>query len=210
MRYSTKKTNMSKFWSARIDFSLCARMALALAALSALASDEYAAPADVSFKPSASSVDAYDFVEVTIAIAKPDARNPFTDASVTGSFEPENGGQGSHVDGFCDSPDGSVYRIRFMPSAAGDYKYTITYRQGPFQKRYSGVFHAANGHRKGIIRIDPQHRWHFIWEGTGEHYFFNGTTAYWLTGWKDERIIRNSIDRLHRLKVNRILRWSAE
>ena len=93
MRYSTKKTNMSKFWSVRIKFSPGARMALTFAALSALASYAYAAPANVSFKPSASIVDAYDFVEVTIAIAKPDARNPFTDASVTGSFAPENGGQ---------------------------------------------------------------------------------------------------------------------
>src|SRR5438309_687398 len=49
-----------------------------------------------------------------------------------------------------------------------------------------------------------QSPWHFIWEGTGEHYFFNGTTAYWLMGWKDERIIDYSLERLHRLKINRL------
>lgn len=108
------------------------------------------------------------------------------------------------VDGFADSADGSLYRIRFMPPAAGDYQYSVTYRQGAGHSDYAGVFHAVDGHRRGPIRIDPQYRWHFIWEGTGDHYFFNGTTAYWLTGWRDERIIRNSIDRLHRLKVNRI------
>jgi hypothetical protein len=163
-----------------------------------------AAPSGVSFAQSALSVDAYDFIEVAVNVADPDAHNPFLDVSVRGGFEAAPGGRHWQIDGFCDSPDGATFRIRFVPPTAGDYKYVITYRQGTFQKQHAGVFHAADGHRRGPIRIDPQYRWHFIWEGTGEHYFFNGTTAYWLTGWKDERIIRNSIDRLHRLKVNRI------
>lgn len=195
---------MSEFWSALIGLFPLRRSAAPLAAFIALA-HACAAPSNVAFTPSASSVAAYDFVEVTIAATHQDARNPFTDVSVTGSFALANGGGHQwDVDGFCDSPDGSIYRIRFMPPSAGDYKYAITYRQGSFQKEYAGDFHAVNAHRKGPIGIDPQYRWHFIWEGTGEHYFFNGTTAYWLTGWKDERIIRTSIDRLHRLKVNRI------
>jgi hypothetical protein len=163
-----------------------------------------AAPSDVTFVPSAPSVAAYDFVEVTVNVKNPDARNPFTDASVSGSFEMAATGRHWQVDGFCDSPNGALYRIRFMPPAAGSYKYNISYRQGAFRKEYAGVFHAVDNHRKGPIRIDPKYRWHFIWEGTGEHYFFNGTTAYWLTGWREERIIRFSIDRLHRLKINRI------
>ena len=163
-----------------------------------------AAPSNVSFAQSALSVDAYDFVEVAVNVADPDTHNPFIDVSVRGSFEASKSGGHWQVDGFCDSPDGTLYRIRFMPPAAGDYRYAITYREGSFQKQYAGSFHAIDGHRRGPIRIDPQYRWHFIWEGTGEHYFFNGATAYWLTGWKEERIIRNSIDRLHRLKVNRI------
>src|SRR4029077_8856474 len=54
------------------------------------------------------------------------------------------------------------------------------------------------------LRVDPQYPWHFIWEGTGEHYFFNGTTAYWLMGWRDDQVIEYTVDRLHRLKVNRM------
>jgi hypothetical protein len=54
------------------------------------------------------------------------------------------------------------------------------------------------------VRIDKAHPWHFIWEGTGEHYFWNGTTTYWLLDWQDEDVIRQAIDRLARLKVNRI------
>lgn len=51
--------------------------------------------------------------------------------------------------------------------------------------------------------MDKEHPWHFLWEGTGEHYFWNGTTTYWLLGWDDETI-RGNIDRLARLKVNRL------
>jgi hypothetical protein len=149
-------------------------------------------------------VPAYDYVEVAINVTSPDVRNPFTDVSVTGVFQTSDGSKRWQVDGFCDSQDGTLFVIRFMPSSPGDYRFYIVYRQGEFQKTYTGSFQATEGHRRGPIRVDAQYPWHFVWEGTGEHYFFNGTTAYWLTGWKDERIIRNSIDRLHRLKVNRI------
>ena len=172
--------------------------------LMSIAKPLVAAPASLAFAQSATSLDAYDFVEVTINVTRPDVGNPFTDASVNGWFEASGTNKRWQVEGFCDSPDGSIYRIRFVPPAAGDYKYSVSYRQGAFEKTNTGVFHAVENQRRGPIRVDPAYPWHFIWEGTGEHYFFNGTTAYWLTGWKDERIIRNSIDRLHRLKVNRI------
>lgn len=136
MHYSAKKIGMSEF---RSNLSLRIRAALALAPLIVLA-HACAAPSKVAFTPAASSVEAYDFEEVTIAVTNQDARNPFTDVSVTGSFSLANGsGRQWHVDGFCDSPDGSIYRIRFMPPSAGGYKYAITYRRGPFQKEYAGV-----------------------------------------------------------------------
>jgi hypothetical protein len=163
-----------------------------------------AAPSTVAFAPSPSSVEAYDFLEVVINVGTPDAGNPFTDVTVSGNFSEASGAKQWRVDGFCDSLDGSLYRIRFVPPAAGDYRYSVTFRQGAFEKDFGGSFHAAGSHRNGPIRVDPQYPWHFIWEGTGKHYFFSGTTAYWLTGWKDERIINSSLDRLHRLKVNRL------
>jgi hypothetical protein len=174
------------------------------AAMLAVAGALIAAPGNVSFTQSAPSIDAYDFVEITTTVKSPDARNPFTDVSVRGSFESVKDGRRWDVDGFCDAEDGTIYKIRFTPRSVGEYRYSVTYKQGDFAPQYSGTFHAVDAHRKGPIRVDPQYRWHFIWEGTGKHYFFNGTTAYWMTGWADERIIRNAIDRLHRLKVNRI------
>jgi hypothetical protein len=108
------------------------------------------------------------------------------------------------VDGFCDSTDGGTYRIRMMPSGPGDYSYSVTYRQGDFTRTHTGTFRAIDGHRRGIVRVDQKYPWHFIWEGSGEHYFLNGTTAFLLMGWTDEKVIQASIDRLHRLKVNRM------
>jgi Protein of unknown function (DUF4038)/Domain of unknown function (DUF5060) len=163
-----------------------------------------AAPAEVEFSQSAQTVEAYDFVEITLHIASPDVKNPFTEASVQAQFGGAGTGKKFSVDGFCDSPDGSVFRVRFMPSAPGEYNYSVTYRQGSFAKSHTGSFRATDGRRRGPLRVDPQYPWHFIWEGTGEHYFFNGTTAFWLMGWRDERTIQYGIERLHELKINRL------
>jgi len=163
-----------------------------------------AAPREVSFAQSATNVDAYDYVEITANLAAPDVSNPFTDATLTGWFERADGTHRVPVEGFCDAEDGSIYRIRFMPPIPGGYRYSVSYQQGSFEKTSTGLFRALDGHKRGPIRVDPKYPWHFIWEGTGEHYFFNGTTAYWLMGWKDERTIDYSIERLHRLKVNRL------
>jgi len=163
-----------------------------------------AAPRGISFAQSADAVDAYDLVEITVTVASPDAPNPFTGAALAGWFERADGSRRWPVEGFCDAEDGSVYRIRFMPPSPGEYRYSVVYKQGSFEKASTGSFRARDGHRRGPIRVDPQYPWHFIWEGTGEHYFFNGTTAYWLIGWKDERTIDYSIERLHKLKINRL------
>jgi hypothetical protein len=163
-----------------------------------------AAPAKVSFTLSAGSVEVYDYVEVSAQVEQPDAANPFMDVTLSGNFRPSEQGEPVKVDGFCDSAGGEVFRVRFMPAKAGDYSYSVTYHQGSFEQTYTGTFQATAAHRKGPIRVDPKYPWHFIWEGTGEHYYFNGTTAFWLMGWREERIIRSSIERLQRLKINRI------
>jgi len=162
------------------------------------------APPEISFSPPAAAVEAYDFVDLAIHIASPAIANPFTGAVVRGWFEKADGSKRTEVDGFCDSPDGSLFRIRFMPSSAGDYRYSVTYRQDSFEKTNTGTFQATASHRRGPLRVDQQYPWHFIWEGTGEHYFFNGTTAFWLVGWKEDRVIDYTIDRLVGLKINRL------
>jgi hypothetical protein len=158
---------------------------------------------DVTFMPSADKVEAYDFLEMTLRVRNPSAKNPFTDVSVSGRFQRE-GGEGATVEGFCDAPDGSTYRIRFMPSKPGKYTYDVSFRQGDILRKHSGKFEATDGRRWGVLRVDKDHPWHFVWEGTGEHYFFNGNTAFLLMGWQNEKVIRDVLDRQHRLKVNRL------
>jgi hypothetical protein len=158
---------------------------------------------NVSFSP-LEGLEVYDIFELTFKVEAPDAPNPFTDVTLRGTFSKSGSNKKWNVEGFCDSADGSVFRLRFMPPSPGDYTYTVIYQQGSFQNRTDGGVRASAGRRRGPLRVDPKYPWHFIWEGTGDHYFFNGTTAYWLPGWRDERVINNSLERLHRLKVNRL------
>ena len=158
---------------------------------------------NMSFSQSSEFVECYDFVEITINVSGPSVQNPFTEVFVTGRFGKAGQGATLAVDGFCDSSDGSVFRIRFMPSDPGDYAYSVTYWQDNLQKVHTGTFKAVNAKRRGIVQADPSYPWHFIRKGTGEHYFLNGTTAFLLMGWDDEKVIRDCINRLHKLEVNR-------
>jgi hypothetical protein len=158
---------------------------------------------EVTFTPSSDKIEAYDFIEVTLAVKMPTAKNPFTDVSVTGQFQRESDTPLA-VEGFCDSADGGTYRIRFMPAKPGKYTYSISFRQGDVTRTNSGKFEATDGKRRGVLRVDKEHPWHFVWEGTGDHYFFNGNTAFLLMGWQDEKVIREALDRQQRLKVNRL------
>jgi Protein of unknown function (DUF4038)/Domain of unknown function (DUF5060)/Putative collagen-binding domain of a collagenase len=159
---------------------------------------------EVTFSQSSASTECYDFVEVTINIAGPVVRNPFTEVTISGHFGLQDQGSDLAVDGFCDSPDGSIFRIRFMPSRPGDYACSVTYRRGDVERVYHGRFRAMAGRGQGILRVDPNYPWHFISEGSGDHRFLNGTTAFLLMGWDSEQVIRNCIDRLRSLEVNRI------
>lgn len=162
-------------------------------------------PLRITFLQSSQEVDAYDFIEITADVGAPRAPNPFTNAALTGTFRNSLGGDKNwKVEGFCDADDGRVFRLRFMPAQPGEYSYSVAYRQGLWTRHVSGRFSARASQRRGPVRIDPDNRWHFIWEGTAEHYFLHGTTAYWLLGWKDDGVIESAIERLHRLKVNRL------
>jgi hypothetical protein len=92
-----------------LQFSpVCSLFVVAVMAVGDSATGEQTA--EVAFRQSATAVDVYDFVEVTINVARPTAANPFTDAVVTGECRCEDG-EPVKVDGFCDSQDGSVFRI---------------------------------------------------------------------------------------------------
>ncbi len=162
------------------------------------------AETEISISQNLAVVDTYHFVEVSIEAQQSHVANPFTEVEVTGTFW-KKGKAGREVIGFCDSEDGSVFKIRFMPSEPGDYSYVVKYRESDgFSKEFKGRFRAKNSGNKGIVRVDPKHAFHFIWEGTGEHYFYNGTTAYHLLSWTDEERMLRCIERIAATGCNRI------
>ena len=161
----------------------------------------YAEPS-LRFTASADKVSCYEFVEVTINATGSEAGNPFTEVKVEGSFAAE-GRPPLRVDGFCDSIDGSVFRVRFMPATPGAYRYSVKYLEGTFEKSHQGSFQAADDRKRGIVRVDSEFPTHFQWEGTKERFFWNGATAYWLAGW-DDASIQQILARYDRLKVTRV------
>jgi hypothetical protein len=159
----------------------------------------------VVFEPNASQVEAYGIFEVTVRLAEPlrEEWNPFRDIRLEGEFQLD-GGEPVKVEGFCDSSDGSISRIRFMPMRPGRVNYTLHLHAGDLHANSSGSFTVNPSQRRGALRNDPEHPFHFIWSNTGEHFFWNSTTTYWLLGWQDESIIQQAIDRLADKRINRI------
>jgi Protein of unknown function (DUF4038)/Domain of unknown function (DUF5060) len=148
-------------------------------------------------------VETYDFFEGSLTLPKMSVANPFKDAQLTGEFKtPDN--QTIKIEGFCDSQDGKKYLIRFMPKIKGNYSFNLSFVQGDKTEIFWGNFIAKDSNRNGLLRQDKENPWHFIYENTKQHFFWNGTTTYWILGWKDEKIIEESIDRLARLGINRI------
>ena len=109
------------------------------------------------------------------------AGNPFTDYEIHGEFTGEN--ETAAVSGFYDG-DG-VYRMRFMPSFPGVYRYAVA---GSFSDQtYTGEFHvreaAAGNH--GPVRV--KNTYHFAY-ADGTPFYPLGTTCYAWALQADERI----------------------
>jgi hypothetical protein len=162
-----------------------------------------AEPLPVTFVPAAPLVDVYDFAEVVIRAGAPVA-DPFRAVEVTATFG-RPGEEPLTVEGFCDAADGSVYWVRLLPTAAGPHAYCVTLRHAATgtEVTHEGTFEARSAGRRGIVRVDPEHPWHFAWSGTGERFFWNATTAYLLAGCAEDDV-GAAIDRLADLGVNRL------
>jgi hypothetical protein len=149
------------------------------------------------FTPSAREVDVYDVFEVEVRAGVPG--NPFVDASLRGRFQ-RAGEPAVDVDGFW---DGDAFRIRYMPSKFGEHVYSLTLQANHRTFENKGAFKAREVRRRGPVRVDKVYPWHFVWEGTGERYLWNSTTAYGLLGLDDAKI-KEAVDRLATLKVDRL------
>src|SRR5205823_14321546 len=91
-------------------FGVLSACGAALIAPSTRPASPPSAPRDVASSQSAQAVDAYDFVQVTAALASPDGGNPFTDAALPGWFETADGSRRWPVEGFCDAGVARVHR----------------------------------------------------------------------------------------------------
>ena len=91
-----------------------------------------------------------------------------------------------------------------MPTAAGGYTLAAHFPDAPGEAAFTAAVTATPSKRKGVIRVDPAHPYHFIWAGTGDHYFLNGVTAYWLLGNRVDADIEAALDRLAAHKITRV------
>jgi hypothetical protein len=104
----------------------------------------------------------------------PSTGNPFTDVELSARFTQGDGGRAQTVAGFYDG--GGVYRVRFMPGARGEWRFTTASNRPELDGR-TGRFNAtaptAGNH--GPVRV--RNTFHFAYED-GTPYFPVGTTCY--------------------------------
>jgi uncharacterized protein DUF4038/3-keto-disaccharide hydrolase/uncharacterized protein DUF5060 len=132
----------------------------------------------VTFPTPPFRVERYGLWEAEIRVASPAPGNPFTAGRVVSTFTHLASGRTTSVEGFCDSQDGSVYRVRFASRDLGPHSYAIRYADGVNDVQSMGGFNVTPGGLPGFLRVDPQHPRHFVTEAQGRHFFLLGHTAY--------------------------------
>ena len=122
--------------------------------------------------------------------------NPFTDYEMRGRFEGHH--EDVMVSGFYDG--NGIWKIRFMPSWTGEYRYTVF---GSFADREtSGTFRVreASEGNHGPVRVSGQY--HFSHED-GTPFYPLGTTCYVWTQQPDEQI-EETLRSLKEARFNKI------
>ena len=121
--------------------------------------------------------------------------NPFTDYEIRGRFEGRH--EDVMVSGFYDG--NGIYRIRFMPSYTGEYRYTVF---GSFSDtETSGAFRVTEAPEgcHGPVRVSG---FHFVY-ADGTPFYPLGTTCYVWTQQPDERI-EETLRSLKEARFNKI------
>ena len=131
-----------------------------------------------------------------ISFPGPADGNAFTDYPVSGTFTGKN--ETVRADGFYDGDE--VYRIRFMPSFEGEYRFRV---EAPFLTAGAEgdftVLPAEEGNH-GPVRV--ANTYHFAYED-GTPYYSIGTTCYVWALQPDERI-RETLESLREARFNKI------
>lgn len=77
-----------------------------------------------SFTLNRDRVETYNYAEITLSLPSVKSENLCTDVLLTGVFISQTNDT-TRAEGFCDAPDGSTHRIRFMPVKPGTYRFTV-------------------------------------------------------------------------------------
>lgn len=145
----------------------------------------------------------FGLVEYQCRVSAPQAKNPFQDAAFA-AVVTTPGGKTVPVPGFCADDAGQTYLVRYMPGASGRHAIRLTFTDATGSATSEAHFDVAKQSYPGPVRVDPKYPHHFVRAGGDEHFFWNGTTTYWLLGVQDDARIAGAIDRLAGLKVNRL------
>lgn len=148
--------------------------------IGALSSGALAARAGEVTIEAPASVPRYDVAEFALRVADPPRGNPFVDAEVRGEFAVE-GRAPVRIQGFADSPDGSLFLLRFSPDAApAAFRWKVSFRWGPVAEEFSGELLAEPSDRPGPVIVDPERPKHFVYAGSRKPFYHLGYTAYHL------------------------------
>lgn len=157
----------------------------------------------VTIEKNSSIVEKYDVIEFSIINSKVNFENPFLEGSLVAEVKLPQGNS-INIQGFCDSYDGSLFKIRYMPDHIGKYSVNIKFQNQDNIFQFKENFKVIPSDRKGPLRVDPDYPFHFIWEGSKKHFFWNGTTAYWMFGWTNLDTLYSMIDRYAIFGINKV------
>ena len=123
---------------------------------------------------SAIDVEQYGYYELTLTTSA-SYDNPYVDVSLSAVLQlPDH--EIIEIEGFWYGDN--LWKIRMMPQVIGSYSY-VTESNDPEMHGVSGEFTCIGSDRPGIVGLDPQNPYSFVYSN-GEPYFWMGETAWYL------------------------------
>jgi uncharacterized protein DUF4038/uncharacterized protein DUF5060 len=142
----------------------------------------------ISVRQAASQPVLYEPFDLVLDVQSPAGSNPFVDASVTAVLQ-ASGQPPLTLHGFCDAPDGTVFRVRFCPDAMGPLSWRVDYVDPAGTQSAQGTLTVGWGAGAGPIRVDSRFPSGFVESRTGRTWVHQGCTAlpYFLASEDSER-----------------------
>lgn len=131
-----------------------------------------------------------------VSFSGPTNGNPFTDCPVSGVFSGKN--ETVRADGFYDG--NGIYRVRFMPSFEGEYRFRV---EAPFlPDAAEGAFMVGPAEKGNHGPVRVANTYHFAYED-GTPYYSVGTTCY-VWALQSDELIRETLRSLKEARFNKI------